>query len=179
MLTRRALVAGGLAAVGGCAVARAEDALSAAVLAITHAAPKSLDGIAMTGPDGPVHLTDFRGRLVILNLWASWCLPCRREMPSLSRLAGVLTGKPVVVLPLSFDRRGLEAVTEFYAELGLTNLPRLAGDTANLQAVNVGPGLPATLVIDAAGLMRWSVTGEATWDDADTLRWLSALLPAA
>lgn len=177
-LTRRAF-AGGMAAATLAASARAsDDALSAAVLAITLSQPKSLDGLRLTGEDGPVMLTAFRGRLVILNFWATWCLPCRREMPSLSRLATAMAGRPCSILPLAMDRGGLARVAAFYDETGISNLPLLAGDAANLQEVVANTGLPSTCLIDSAGMMRWSVTGEARWDDADTIKWITSLLPA-
>ncbi|MBL8791984.1 MAG: TlpA family protein disulfide reductase [Rhizobiales bacterium] len=156
---------------------QAGDALSAAVLAITLSQPRTIDNLKMRGKDGPLSLTAYRGQLVILNLWATWCLPCRREMPSLSRLAQWMKGKPSAVLPLAFDRSGTSAVETFYAEMAITNLPVLVGQSANLQDVTSQVGLPSTLILDDAGRVRWSISGEAEWDDPDTLRWLTSLLP--
>lgn len=151
-------------------------ALSAAVLAISKSKPISVDALDIASSQGKVSLQDQRGKLVILNLWASWCLPCRREMPSLSRLALQLKGTNCAILPVSFDRKGLEAVSKFYEETGITNLPLLAGDLQNLQQLAGDLPLPSTWIVDAKGLMRWTVTGEAQWDDADTLRWLASLI---
>lgn len=130
--------------------------ISAAVLAITHAQPRSLDALLIKGESGAISLTAFRGRIVILNMWATWCLPCRREMPSLLRLKVTLRDTPVDILPVALDRRGLEAVRGFYVDAGITNLPALSGDAANLQEVTPNVGLPSTYILDGDGLLRWS-----------------------
>src|SRR6266851_2630090 len=72
--------------------------------------------------DHKLTLTDFRGTVVLLNIWATWCVPCRKEMPALDRLQAQLGGDDFVVLPLSIDRAGLPAVKRFYEELGLQKL---------------------------------------------------------
>jgi len=170
----------GAAAAGlsiSCSPAEAGRALAAAVLAIELSQPYSIDNIQIEGKEGPLSLSDHRGRLIVLNLWATWCLPCRREMPSLSRLAQMMDGRPCSVLPLAFDRSGMGAVEKFYADMAIANLPVLVGQTANLQEVTTHTGLPSTLVLDGTGQVRWSVSGEAQWDDPDTLRWLTSLLP--
>ena len=67
-------------------------------------------------------LGDFRGRVVVLNVWATWCVPCRKEMPTLDRLQARLGGKDFLVVALSLDRKGVEAVRGFYQEVGVENL---------------------------------------------------------
>jgi thiol-disulfide isomerase/thioredoxin len=67
-------------------------------------------------------LVDFQGRVVVLNVWATWCLPCRKEMPTLDRLQARLGGKDFLVVALSIDRKGVEAVRGFYQEIGVENL---------------------------------------------------------
>ena len=67
-------------------------------------------------------LADFRGRVVLLNIWATWCVPCRKEMPALDRLQAKLGGKDFIVIPLSIDRQGVSPVRRFYQELGLENV---------------------------------------------------------
>ncbi len=175
-LTRRHFIGGVMPMwLAGRPALAADSAISAAVLAITHAQPRSLDALLIKSEEGELALTALRGRIVILNMWATWCLPCRREMPSLSRLKVKLQNAPVDILPVAFDRRGLEAVRGFYAETGIANLPALSGDAANLQEVAPNVGLPSTYILDGDGRLRWSVTGEAQWDDEDTLRWITAL----
>src|SRR5260370_34593514 len=71
------------------------------------------------GENRALSLADFLGRPVLLNIWATWCVPCRKEMPALDRLQAAIGESEFVVLPLSIDRRGLPVVKQFYQELGL------------------------------------------------------------
>src|SRR5213593_1216437 len=85
-----------------------------------HPAPKSLPKIQFQDSEGKtLTLADFRGKLVLLNLWATWCLPCRHEMPTLDQLQAELGGPDFQVLALSMDRGGLEAIAKFYDEVGV------------------------------------------------------------
>jgi len=111
----------------------------------------------------------------VVNLWATWCLPCRREMPSLARLAAALEDAPVRVLPLSFDRGGAATVLRFYRDIGVTTLPVLIGDGQNLKAALGIRRLPTTLILDGAAHHIATVGGEAVWDDPQTETWLRGL----
>lgn len=115
------------------------------------------------------------GRAVLLNLWAPWCLPCRREMPSLAALAQALGTEGPLVLPLAFDWRGASGVRRFYREIGVSNLPVWLGEGENLMAVLGLENLPTTALINREGHMVQLVAGEAVWDDAATLDWAKAL----
>lgn len=128
------------------------------------------------GTGAPVSLADYAGRIVVLNLWGPWCVPCRREMPSLARLAEVLEGHAVDVMPLAFDWRGASGVRRFYTETGIDNLPVLIGEGENLKAVLDLENLPSTAILDTEGRMRFVVAGEARWDDDKTVDWLRAML---
>jgi thiol-disulfide isomerase/thioredoxin len=114
-------------------------------------------------------LADFRGKIVLLNLWATWCAPCRHEMPSLDRLQAQLGGDDFIVLALSIDRAGLPAVRRFYEELGLQHLGiYVDAGGAGLRTLGV-PGLPMTLLIDRAGREVARKMGAAEWDDPETV----------
>jgi thiol-disulfide isomerase/thioredoxin len=109
-------------------------------------------------------LVDFHGRLVLLNLWATWCVPCRKEMPALERLQARLGGPGFEVVALSIDRRGLSAVQPFYSELGLKVL-RIYVDQSGAAAGELGAsGLPTTLLIDRNGRELGRVVGSVAWD---------------
>jgi thiol-disulfide isomerase/thioredoxin len=109
-------------------------------------------------------LADFRGRLVLLNLWATWCVPCRKEMPALDRLQARLGGPGFEVVALSIDRKGLSAVQPFYRELGLKAL-RIYVDQSGAAAGELdAPGLPTTLLVDRNGRELGRVVGPAEWD---------------
>ena len=85
--------------------------------------PKPLPEIAFVDGEGKVGaLADLRGKVVLLNIWATWCLPCRKEMPTLDRLQAQLGGPDFEVVALSIDRRGVEKARKFYAEIGIQHL---------------------------------------------------------
>lgn len=173
-LTRRAALAGAaaLAATAG----RAAPPLSAAVLAARVAAPRDASDLLLRDEQGvPVPLSDHAGRLVVLSLWAPWCIGCRREMPSLDRMAAAVHGAPISVLPLAFVRKAPEDVRRFYESAGVQNLPILTGDGQNLWDVLMLERLPTTAILDAQSRHIATVAGEAIWDDALTLDWLLEL----
>jgi thiol-disulfide isomerase/thioredoxin len=109
-------------------------------------------------------LGDFRGRVVVLNVWATWCVPCRKEMPTLDRLQARLGGKDFLVVALSIDRKGAEAVRGFYQEVGVENLA-IYVDPSGRGSRGLGlPGVPTTLLIDQEGREVARKMGEAEWD---------------
>lgn len=177
-LTRRAVLAGGLAGLAAAPALGSGDpfAPSAATLARPAAPPRDLSGLAIhDGLGREVPLSVFAGVTIVLNFWAPWCLPCRREMPSLSALAERLEGTRMQVVPVGFDMRGPAGVVRFYKDLGVDNLPILLGDPDNYSSVLGTDVLPTTLVIDPTGTERATVTGEARWDDNPTLAWLAGI----
>lgn len=111
-------------------------------------------------------LEDFRGRVVVLNLWATWCTPCVAEMPMLDRLQKQLEGKDAEVVALSIDRGGQQAVKEFYERIGVKRLKIYVDPTMRAQTGLGTLGLPTTLIIDREGRERGRLMGAAEWDDA-------------
>ena len=111
-------------------------------------------------------LEDFRGRVVVLNLWATWCTPCVAEMPMLDRLQQQLGEEDAIVVALSIDRGGQEAVQEFYQRTGVTHLKVFVDPTMRAQSDLGLLGLPTTLIIDRDGRERGRLVGPAEWDDA-------------
>lgn len=123
-------------------------------------------------------LAGFRGRTVLLNLWATWCIPCRREMPTLDRLQAKLGGPGFAVVPLSIDRRGLAAVEPFYRQLGLKALG-IYVDPSGEAADTVGAvGIPTTLLIDDEGRETAREVGPAAWDSAQAVAVIRRYLAA-
>lgn len=115
-------------------------------------------------------IADFRGRLVLLNIWATWCFPCRREMPTLDRLQAKLGGPDFEVLALSIDRQGLPVVKAFYEELGLEAL-RVYVDASTNATRDLGVvGIPTTLLIDQRGREIGRVVGPAEWDGPEVVK---------
>ena len=111
-------------------------------------------------------LEDFRGRVVVLNIWATWCTPCVAEMPMLDRLQQQLGEEDAIVVALSIDRGGQEAVQEFYQRTGVTHLKVFVDPTMRAQSDLGLLGLPTTLIIDRDGRERGRLVGPAEWDDA-------------
>ncbi|HXC89625.1 MAG TPA: TlpA disulfide reductase family protein [Stellaceae bacterium] len=138
-----------------------------------HPAPR----IAFADAAGKtVSLDDFKGKLVIVNLWATWCAPCRKEMPSLEQLQTRLGGK-ITILAISEDMGGGKAVAPFIAKLGLKAVKiYLDPKNAAAQAFKVD-GLPTSFLIDPRGRVLGRVEGEADWDSPKMLAVIEPLLP--
>ena len=132
-----------------------------------------------TDADGkPVSLADFKGKPVVVNLWATWCEPCLKEMPSLDRLQSEFDGK-LTVAAVSEDRAGAKQVGAFVATLGLQKLTIYLDPKSDVgHAFNVR-GLPTSIVIDAQGRVVGRVEGAAEWDSATMMAVLKPLLEGA
>ena len=125
-----------------------------------------------------VALADFKGKLVLLNLWATWCQPCLKEMPSLEKLQASREDK-LTVAAVSEDRGGKNVVEPFIAKLGLDKVkPYLDPKSAVGHAFSVR-GLPTTLVIDSEGKVVGRVEGAAEWDSEKMSKVLQPFLPDA
>ncbi len=111
-------------------------------------------------------LADFRGRVVLLNVWATWCVPCRKEMPALDRLEARLGGNDFAVIPLSIDRKGVEVVKGFYQEVGVEKLAIYLDPSGKGSRALAIPGVPTTLLIDREGHEVARKMGAAEWDGA-------------
>ena len=118
------------------------------------------------GAGGAITLTDFRGKLVLLNIWATWCAPCVREMPSLDRLEARLGGPGFEVVALSQDRAGAAAVERFFSRLGIRSLKPYLDRTMRAGVALGVIGLPTTILIDAEGREIGRMIGPAEWDSA-------------
>ena len=120
-------------------------------------------------------LADYRGKVVVLNFWATWCEPCRQEMPSMQRLQDKLAGKPFVILAVDFGE-GPPRIREFLQKLPVrvTVLLARALSTANAWTVKV---LPTSLVIDPGQTIRYATVGDLEWDSPPVERAIRKLLP--
>lgn len=126
--------------------------------------PRPLPAVSFETMDGqPASLEEFRGKVVVLNLWATWCAPCREEMPSLDQLQAELDPQQAVVLALSMDRAGPERVQAFLDEIGVTRLSVYRDPKAAATRALKAPGLPTTLLIDREGREVGRVMGIADW----------------
>ena len=144
---------------------------------ILHEAPKPIASIAFEDGQGrPRSLAEFRGKVVLLNIWATWCGPCRREMPSLDRLHGLLGGSDFEVVALSIDRAGLEVVRKFYTNVGIRNLGIYVDSSGKVTRELVTVGVPATLLIDRTGRELGRLVGPAEWDEPSIVEFLKLII---
>jgi thiol-disulfide isomerase/thioredoxin len=128
--------------------------------------PKPAPDLQFTDGDSKNRsLVDFQGKIILLNIWATWCVPCRKEMPTLDRLQAALGGPDFDVVTLSIDHKGMEAVTAFYAEIGIQHLARYVTPSSNEAMDKLGVfGIPATFLIDRQGQIVAQRQGPAEWD---------------
>ena len=123
-------------------------------------------------------LQDFRGKIVLLNIWATWCVPCREEMPTLDRLQAKLGGPDFEVVALSIDRGGPFVVSTFYSEIGIRAL-RIYVDKTGEASANLGvAGIPTTLLIDRESREIGRKIGPAAWDSPEVVKVIQGYLVA-
>jgi thiol-disulfide isomerase/thioredoxin len=147
--------------------------------ALKHELPKSFimhekpePGAVLRFEDGqarPRSLADFRGKVVLLNIWATWCVPCIKEIPALDHLVTALNGADVAVVAVSVDRKGLGAVRKAFADLDVRELAPYIDPSGQALRTVRSMGLPTSLLIDREGREFGRVVGPAAWDDAATI----------
>lgn len=130
--------------------------------------PQPLPDVGFTDGDGKaLTLTSFKGKTVLLNLWATWCAPCRQEMPSLDRLQQAMGSDKFEVVALSIDRQGVEASKKFLADVGAKALKLYVDPTAKQGLALKLVGMPTTILVNKDGLEVGRLAGEAEWDSED------------
>jgi len=175
----------GAAAACQPAVARAQQVAPFArgeVAAVSPATkPLAIPNLAFVDASGKAHtLADWRGRTVLLNLWATWCVPCRKEMPALDALQRKLGGPKFEVVALNIDTRDPEKPKAWLKEVGVATLGYYADPSAkafqDLKAVGRAVGLPTSILIDPAGCEIGHLAGPAEWGSEDAVRLIQAAL---
>ena len=172
-------VAGLAALFGGAEAYRRHSSAGQTVAGVSvHARPVELAPLRFTDEHGAsTGLAAFRGRVVLLNVWATWCPPCREEMPTLDRLQRQLGGPGFEVVTLSIDSGGLPVVQAFFRQIGIERLrPYL--DSSHGGTALVGAGVPLTLLIDREGREVARKLGPAMWDDPQIAELIRRFLPA-
>ena len=139
-------------------------------------APLAVPDVVFAAPDGTDRrLADWRGEVVVLNFWATWCAPCRAEMPSLDALAAAHAGRGVAVLAVATGRNPPDAIARFYAEAEIAHLPVLTDRGSALARAMGVMGLPATVLIDREGRELGRIVGEADWNAPEAHALIEAL----
>jgi thiol-disulfide isomerase/thioredoxin len=128
----------------------------------------------------PLTLADFRGRTVLLNLWATWCVPCRKEMPTLDALQGALGSKDFQVVAVNIDTRDPDKPKRFLKDIGVQKLAYYADPTAkayqDLKAIGRAFGMPTTMLVDHQGCEIGTIAGPADWASPDAVKLIKAAL---
>ncbi len=122
-------------------------------------------------------LADWRGKVVLLNLWATWCIPCRKEMPALDRLQAEMGSDVFEVVAVAADRKGIEGASKFLADIKVEKLGVFADPTARVTSTLRALGLPATLLIGPNGQEIGRLVGPAEWDSAEAKALIKSVLP--
>jgi thiol-disulfide isomerase/thioredoxin len=130
-----------------------------------HDAPVTIPEVVLLDADDAEHsLADYKGKWVVLNFWATWCAPCRHEMPSLDRLQAAMP--EIAVVPVATGRNAVTGIERFFAEEAIVNLPILRDPKSELARGMAVMGLPVTVILNPEGQEVARLIGDAEWDSA-------------
>jgi thiol-disulfide isomerase/thioredoxin len=139
--------------------------------------PAPLPDVRFVNGEGKeASLKDFAGKVVLLNLWATWCAPCREEMPALDRLQKELGSDKFQVVALAVDKAGLDGARKFLTENKIEGLELYADPTARVGTELKAIGMPTSILIDAQGREIGRLIGPAAWDSPEAKRLIEAFL---
>ncbi len=183
-LVYTALTLGAIAAASGAAA----DLEKAAMIRdgdmkklIFHETPQAISSAAFELADGAGEATleEYRGKYVLLNFWATWCAPCRKEMPQLSALQAEFGGDDFEVLTIATGRNSPTGIKKFFEEIGITNLPRHQDPRQSLASQMAIFGLPITVLIDPEGREIARLRGDANWASGNAREIIATVLGRA
>jgi thiol-disulfide isomerase/thioredoxin len=123
----------------------------------------------------PLKLSDLKGKVVLLNFWATWCPPCREEMPAMMKLNKAMAGKPFQMVTVSIDEGGVPEIESFFKSSGYS-LPTYTDQGGTAQKVYGITGVPESFVIDKNGILVKKVIGPLAWDSPETVTFLEGLM---
>ncbi|MEM6305069.1 MAG: TlpA disulfide reductase family protein [Pseudomonadota bacterium] len=145
---------------------------------VIHDTPKATTDAVFNLEDdgGPATLADWRGKYVLVNFWATWCAPCRKEMPQINALQKEFGGDDFEVLTIASGRNSPEGIKRFFAEAGIDSLPRHQDPKQALAAQMGIFGLPITVILDPEGREIARLRGDAHWDSESAKSIVKALI---
>jgi thiol-disulfide isomerase/thioredoxin len=140
-----------------------------------HDAPVPVAEVGLVdAEDNPRSLADYKGKWVVLNFWATWCAPCRHEMPSLDRLQAAVP--EIAVVPVATGRNSVTGIEKFFEEVSIENLPILRDPKSELARGMHVLGLPVTVILNPEGQEVARLIGDAEWDSASAKAIMAALV---
>lgn len=144
---------------------------------VFHSAPRDVSQVKFVDADGGEHqLADWQGKYVAVNFWATWCAPCRKEMPSLDALQGEFGGDDFEVVTIATGRNTLPAITRFFEEANVTRLPILLDPKLELAREMAVLGLPITIILNPEGQEIARLQGDAEWFSDSAKEIIAALI---
>ncbi len=145
---------------------------------VFHSAPKPVSDVSfqLSGEAGEAQLADFKGKYILLNFWATWCAPCRREMPMLGDLQSEFGRDNFQVLTIATGRNTAPGIEKFFRDVGVDNLPKHTDPRQKLARAMGVFGLPITLILNPEGQEIARMTGDATWNSDGARAIIAALL---
>lgn len=120
-------------------------------------------------------LSELKGKVVLLNFWATWCPPCREEIPSMVKLNGIMAGKSFQMVAISIDEGGKPAIESFFKESGFSLPTYLDPTGASAKAYGI-TGVPESFIIDKQGIVVKKIVGGAAWDSPEVITYLENLI---
>ncbi len=142
-----------------------------------HSKPKRVSQIAFDDLDGGRHqLSDYRGKYVLINFWATWCAPCRKEMPTLEALQVALGGEDFQVLTIATQNPKTAGIPRFFSQAGVENLPMMNDAGSRLSRAMGVFGLPTTVLLNRKGKEIARLQGDADWASENALAVLRAVI---
>lgn len=127
-------------------------------------------------PTGETKLSAFKGKTILINLWATWCPPCRHEMPYLDQLQAKLGGDAFEVVAIGLDFKGLRAITSYFERHELKNLAAYADTKSAVVKVLKAEGMPVSILIDSAGREVGRLPGIAKWDSEEAIALIQSVI---
>ena len=148
---------------------------------VFHSEPKPAGQTEFQLADGAgsMRLSAYEGKVVVLNFWATWCAPCRKEMPHLSALQSEFGGRDFEVVTIATGRNSPKGIEKLFEEIGVENLPRHQDPRQKLAAEMAVFGLPITVILDEDGMEIARLRGDADWASESAFAVIDALLPAS
>ena len=143
---------------------------------VVHKIPKIYDNVIfLDDADEEINIQNLNSKLIILNFWATWCEPCKEEMPSLNRLQANQKLKNLKIYPINIGKENLKKVKSFFTELDINNLEPYFDNTPTLAKTFSLRGLPTTILLNSKGEEFARIIGSINFDDENFINWLKNL----